>query len=190
MSDCYCVLCVNVVKRKNRKKHFKSKSHNFLSVVHKLSVKNLRQDEVEKTSGKYIADHRIKFVFFNIIVKWKVRKSDNSRMIIKKNITDKVNQILHGDYNTVRFYHVECGSKNLDRFLLSKILSSYLRPNQIIILEMQITFMSEIKHVTYQQYLAQPKQTIEWSLIKVPNKNPKLMADLPNLPLVNETKDN
>ena len=112
-------------------------------------------------------------------------------MIIKKKITDKVNQILHGDYDGVRFYHVECGSKDLDQFLLSKNLSSYIRPNQIKILEMKIIFISELKHMTYQHYLAQPKQTIECSSIKTLNKHPKLIVDLPNLllPLVNEIED-
>ena len=113
-------------------------------------------------------------------------------MIIKKKITDTVDRYLHGDYNGARFYHVECGSKDWDRFLISEILSSYIRPNQIKILEMKITFISESKHVTHQHYLAQPKKMIEWSLIKILNKNSKLIVDLPNLPppLVNEIEDN
>ena len=78
------------------------------------------QDEVKKTLGIYIADHRKKFVFFSITVKWKVRKNDNSEKIVKKKITDKVNHILLGEYSGVRFYHIECGSKDLDRFVLSE----------------------------------------------------------------------
>ena len=56
-------------------------------------------------------------------------KNDNSEMIIKKKITDEVNHILQGEYNGVRFYHDECGRKDLDRFLLSEILSPYNQPN-------------------------------------------------------------
>ena len=108
-----------------------------------------------------------------------------------KKITVKLNHILHGYYNGVRFYHVESGKKNLDRFLLPKILSSYNRPNQNKFPEMKITFISELKHMTYQHYLAQPKQMIEWSLILILKENPKLIVDLPNLPvpLVNEIED-
>ena len=123
MSDNYCDICDNIVKRNIKKKQPNSKSHNLLysSVVHRYSVKKIRKGEVEKTLRIYIADHRKKFVFFNITVKWKVRKSDNSEKTVKKRITDKVNQFLLGDYSVVRFYHIECGSKDLDRFLLSEI---------------------------------------------------------------------
>ena len=56
---------------------------------------------------------------------------------------------------------------------------------------MKITFISEIKQMTYQHYLAQPKQMTEWSLIKILNKNPMLLVDLLNLPLphVNEIEE-
>ena len=112
-------------------------------------------------------------------------------MIIKKKLFDKVNHIRHGDYNGVRFYHVECGSADLDRFLLSKTLSSYIRPNQIKILEMKTTLISELKHMLSQHYLKQPKQKIEWSPIKILNKNLKLIVDLLilPLPLVKEIED-
>ena len=51
MSGFYCDIRDNVVKRKNKKKQFFSKSQVFLysSVVHRNSIKSLRQDEVEKT---------------------------------------------------------------------------------------------------------------------------------------------
>ena len=89
--------------------------------------------------------------------------NDQTEMSIKK-ITDAVNHILHGDYNGVRFNHVEGGSKDLDRILLSIILSSYILSKQIKILERKITFISELRHMTYQHYSAQPKQMIEWCL--------------------------
>ena len=75
-----------------------------------------------------------------------MRKNDNSEKIVKKKITDKVNHILLGDYSGVRFYHIECGSKDLDRFLLSENYSSYNQPNKIKILEMKMTFIIELRH--------------------------------------------
>ena len=93
------MICDKVVNRKIKMKHFNSRSHKILnsSLVHRYSVKNLRQDEVKKTSRKYIADHRKKFVFFNMIMKWKVRKNNISKMISKEKISDKVNHNVHCD---------------------------------------------------------------------------------------------
>ena len=58
------------------------------------------------------------------------------------------------------------------------------------ICEMTITFLSDLRNMTYEHYLKQPKQKIEWVLNKKLHKNPVLIKTLRNIshPLIRKNK--
>ena len=55
---------------------------------------------------------------------------------------------------------------------------------------MNLTFISDLRNMTYEHYLKQPKQMIDWVFIKNLHKNPELIKTLGNLshPLIRKYK--
>ena len=109
---------------------------------------------METTLRKYIANQPNTFFHFRVNVKWKV-----NNIIVKCEVSNKVNHGLVGNYNEMCFVHVECASKFSDHYLSSKLLQEILYVD--IIHEMNITFISNLDDMTYSHYLTVPKQMIE-----------------------------
>ena len=55
---------------------------------------------------------------------------------------------------------------------------------------MKITFVSDLRNMTHEHYLKQPKQMIEWKLNEELPRNPELVRTLRNLshPLIRKNK--
>ena len=140
----------------------------------------IKNEQVEKSLRKHIVDYRNKFNHFDMKVEWKI----NSKFIIKRlESRNQIQQMFNGSYFGLRFFHVECISKEFDRFLYSSIFKNgmEIKPD-LNILEMKVTFISELCDMTSEHYLQQPKQMIERSLIKYLNKNLDQIKNFPNIP--------
>ena len=80
---------------------------------------------------------------------------------------------------------------DLRRHLIKKI-ENFEKPGYEIshICEMNITFISDLRNMTYEHYLKQPNQMIEWVLNKEIHKNTKVIKSFRNIshPLIRKNK--
>ena len=108
---------------------------------------------------EYIDNYNKKFVLYIINIKWKVHFLDN---VI--------------DIKSDRLCNLYIPSKKLRPYLISKI--DYFENEGYIfshISEMNIKFISNMRNITYEEYLKIPKPMIEWTLIKKLASNPDLI---------------
>ena len=71
---------------------------------------------------------------------------------------------------------------NYNVYLTEKLQTKY-NCSSSDILEMKIVFFTNLQNQSYKHYLQEPKQTIEWCLIKKINQNPNLVKMFDKLPL-------
>ena len=166
MSDYFnCKLCDKSIKIKSKKKHLNSQYHKSLrmSIISRYSVINpdfLDKDNILKN---YVLETKKKFAFYLIICKWKLHFSD---------------AIVNVESNT--WYSVSAGFY-LGGFVLSKVkLFERQGHNFSHISEMNILFMSDLRNMTYEHYLNQPKSMLEWNLNAILAKNPQLIKVFAN----------
>ena len=161
ISHFYGDLCDKSIKIRSKKKHLNSRYHKSLSdsIINKYTVKNPSFLHMENILKNYVDDYNKKFVLYVIICKWKVHFSDT---II--------------NVKSDRLYNIHPDGWNLRRTLFSKI--GYLENDGhkfSLISEMNIVFITDLKNMTYENYLKTPQSMLEWTMIKKLANNPKLI---------------
>ena len=105
----------------------------------------------------YVLEYNEKFTFYLIIYKWKLHFSDTINIVESPTCSS----IYNPDY--------------LRDLLLSKINYFERYGGKFShISEMSITFISDLRNVTYEQYLTIPKPMIEWRFNILLSRNPDL----------------
>ena len=134
-----------------------------MSTICRYSVTNPDFLQTENILENYILDYNKKFAFYLFICKWKLHFPDT---------------IVSFKSNT--WYSVSAGYC-LRNFLLSKIkyFERYGRKFSHMS-ELNITFISDLKNMTFELYLNQPKSMLEWKLNVILAKNPELKKILGN----------
>ena len=152
MTRYYCYDCDKHMSLKFIKRHLKSKSHIALnsSVFKRYYVKDIKYNAVEGILRKYMVDYRNRFNHFNIILEWKTLPGNNSEMVIKRMAsTNQSRQLFDCKYYGIRFFQVECFSKDLDRFLYVSVMHyGMVFTHDLNILEMKITLIFELCDMT------------------------------------------
>ena len=166
MSDYFfCKVCDKSIKIKSKKKHLISQYHKSLStsIFSKYSVINPDFLNIDILFKKYVLVYNKKFASYLIICKWKLHFSDTIVSVKSKT-----------------WYSVSAGYYFRD-FVLSKI-KYYERQGHKFshISEMNITFITDLRKMTYENYLNQPKCMFEWILNAILAKNPELIKILGN----------
>ena len=164
MSEYYCDLCDKTIKLRCKRKHLNTKLHKSLSytIINRYCVKNPEFLQIENTLKKYVRDYCKKFAFFIIECKWKLDFDNNIFCVNSYKI-----------YNINSFWDIR-------RFLLAKIrkFERFFRNKFSNISGMNILFIANLRNVTYEHYINQPKPMIEWTLIKKLAKDPSLIKKL------------
>ena len=143
------------------------------SVVNRYCVKNPTFLQIEGILKKHVYDYNKRFGFFIIICEGKL-DFDNTIICVKS----------ERKYNIHSFWDVR-------RYLITKIDYFERQGYKLFhICEKNITFLSDLRNMTYEHYLKQPKQKIEWVLNKKLHKNPVLIKTLRNIshPLIRKYK--
>ena len=157
-----CKLCDKSIKIRSEKKHLNFLYHDFLStsIICRYIITNPDFLQIEDILKKYILDYNKKFIFFLIICKWKLHFSD----------------IINAVKNDKWWCSLSAGS--LLRNFLSPKIKIVERSGHLLshISEMNITFISDLKNITYEYYLSLPKSMIEWKFNTLLAKNPKLVT--------------
>ena len=151
MSDYFnCKLCDKSIKIKSKKKHLNSQYHKDLcmSIKCRHSVTNPDFLHTEDTLKNYVDCYYKKFGFYLILCKGKLHFT-NTIINIKSD----------------RLYKFNPRGWNLRIILLSKIecFESYEYKFSHIS-EMKFTFITDLRNMTYEHYLNQPKSMMEWRL--------------------------
>ena len=141
-----CKLCDKSIEIKSKNKHLSFKYHKSLSmsIISRYSVTNPDFLHIKFVLKIYVLDYIEKFGFYLIICEWKLHFSDT---------------IISVKPNT--WYNVSAGYY-LRGFVLSKIKYYDKRGHKFShISEMNITFISDRRNMTYEYYLIQPKPLLE-----------------------------
>ena len=157
----HCELCDKSIKIKFKKRHLNSRYHKSLSesIISKYTIENPSFLHMEDILKKYVDDYNKKFVLYIIICQWKVHFSDT---II--------------NVKSDRLYNIHPDGWNLKRALISKIANMENDGHKFShISEMNIVFISDLKNITYENYLKIPKSMLEWTMIKKLANSPKLI---------------
>ena len=158
-------LCDKSIKIKSKKKHLNSQYHKSITmcIFSRYSVKNPDFLHIEKIIKNYILDYDKKLAFYIVICKWTLPFYDTI-------ISGKSNRL----YSIYACFYIR-------KFLLSKIksLESYGHKFSHIS-EMNVTFITDLRNMTYEHYLNQPKSMLEWRLNALLAKNPEVIKKFIN----------
>ena len=144
----YCDVCDKSIKMKSKRKHLVSKFHKRLyhSIVTKYVIKNSEFFKIEDILWKHVDNYQKDFEYLVIICEWKL-VFDNNIIFCEKT----------KEYNNT--YHI----RDLKIFLLEKV--NYYEDDDYKfshISEMNTTFLTNLRCMTYQNYIRQPKSMLEW----------------------------
>ena len=164
MSDYFnCKVCDKSFKIKSNKKHINSLNHKSISmsIICRYRVTSPHFLDIENILKDYILDYNKKIEFYLIICKRKLHFSDTT---------------VNVESNT--WYSVSAGYYLKDS-VLSKMKYFERQGHKFShISEMNITFISNLRNMTYEHYLQQPKSMLEWKLNAILAKNPELIKSL------------
>ena len=162
MSDYFhCEKCDESIKIRSKKRHLNSQYHKLSTktIISKYTIENPSFLHMKDLLKKYVDAYNKKFILYIIICKWKLHFSD---VII----------IIKSD----RLYNINPLGWNLGRFLISQIENIEEAGHKFShISEMNIEFISNMRNITYEEYLKIPKSILEWTLIRKLATNPKLI---------------
>ena len=70
-----CDICLKRINIKNKRKHLKSKRHNYYSnfVINKYCEQNVNKKYVWRGTLNYQSLHRKKFTEFEVEIRWKIK---------------------------------------------------------------------------------------------------------------------
>ena len=157
----YCDLCDKSIKIKSKKNHFNSQYHKSLtkSIICKYTVKKPSFLHIEVILKNFVNDYNKKIEFYIIFCKWKLHFSDT---II--------------NVKSDRSFNINHAGWDLRRIVISKIEYFESNGHQFShISEMNIVLIADLRNVTYEHYLNQPKSMLECKLNALLAKNPKLI---------------
>ena len=132
-------------------------------IISRYSVTNPDFLHIKDTIKKCVLDYNEKLTSYLIICKWNLHFSD--AMVTVKSDT----------------WHSASAGFYLGNFLLSK--NKYFENCEHKFYQvsgMNITFIADLRNMTYEHYLKQPKPTVEWNLKAIIAKNPELMKTFGN----------
>ena len=155
-----CKVCDKSIKIKSKEKHLGSQYHKSLSmsIISRYSVINPDFLHLDKILKNYVLDYNKFFSFYPIKCKRKLHFSDT---------------IVNVESNT--WCSVSCGYFLRD-FVLSKIKYFERQGHKFShIPEMNITFITDLRNLTNEHYLNQPKCMFEWKLNATLAENPELI---------------
>ena len=145
----------------------------FKSIIYRYSVSNPDFLHIENKLKIMFLITIKKFEFYLIIFKWKIHFSDTT---------------VNVESNT--WYCVSAGYYLRD-FVLSKTKYFERQGHKFShTSETNITFISDLRNMTYEHYLNQPKCMFEWKLNAILAKNPELINIFENSlnPLIRKYK--
>ena len=157
----YCELCDKSIRIKSKKRHLNSQYHKSLtkSIISKYTVENPNFLHMQDILKIYVDAYNKKFILYIIICKWKLHFSDTIINI-----------------KSDRLYNIHPFGWNLRRFLISQNEDLEGAGHKFShISEMNIKFISNLRNITYEEYLKIPKSILEWTLIRKLASNPKLI---------------
>ena len=157
----HCEICDKSVNIKSKNRHLNSRHHKSPSacIISKYTVENPNFLHMQDILKKYVDYYNKKFVIYIIICKWKLHFSDI---------------IINVESN--RLYNIHRGGWKLRSYLISKIEDQEYNGHKFShISEMNITFISKLRNMTYKHYLQIPKSMLEWTMIKKLANNPQLI---------------
>ena len=159
----HCVLCDKSIKIRSEKKHLSFQYHKSLtkSIICKYSAKNPNFLHVEDNLKSFVDDYNKKLEFYIMFCKWKLHFSDT---------------ILNVEFDRLFNIKRRYASWNLRTNLISKI--EYFESkgyNFSHISEMNITFITDLRNMTYEHYIKIPKSMLEGTIFKKIANIPKLI---------------
>ena len=161
------------------KRHLNTKSHKDLSmsIVNRYCVKDPKVDKIKKILRQVVKEYSEILSFFLKTSKWKLHFSFYHTGFISANTEYKL------------FFLLGCEPFDmLERYLLRQ--NEYLYSKEGLDTyhkgEMELTFISEVRFMTYNHYIVMPERMVEWNLIRKIHENPKLMRSLEKMPVLNE----
>ena len=107
-----------------------------------------------------------KFKLFVIICEWKLFFDNNIIFYVKTN--EKYNIFPIWDLRTLLLDKINSYEHNAYKF-------SHIS-------EWNITFITNLRSMTYKQYIQQPKSMLEWTLIKKLARNPDIIKNMKRTP--------
>ena len=149
----HCELCDKSILIRSKKRHLYSQYHKSLTTsrIHKYTAKNPSFLHVEDILKSFVDDYNKNFEFYIILCKWKLQFSDTIFNV-------KFDRL----YNIKRRY----SSWNLRTNLIWKIEYFERTGHKFShISEMNITFITDLRDMTYDHYLKIPKSMLEWTII-------------------------
>ena len=158
-----CELCRTIVQKRNKTKRNQSKKHKCYSnlILNRYVIKNVKVKEFKDIFNTYFIEHTKKFVYFSVQVIIKFNKDDIGCLRHKIGVSNNV------------IYNIE--SENYSAYttvpapdFLQGVTEIYLshRCGPQTIPEIDIVFLSDLKHITKKHYLEMPKSMLCRRLIK------------------------
>ena len=147
-----CEICQSLIQRKNKTKHDNSKKHKYYSdlILGTCIVKDVKTDEFKVVLSKYYFDHMKKFNSFTVRNYWKVNDEFQFKLSVPHVIS--FGMVVHS--MTVEIKESACD-------FLNRAIKAYPTGHEIEKLdEIEIGFISNIKDITFNHYMDQPKSMI------------------------------
>ena len=161
----HCELCERSIKIKSKKKHLNSQYHKTLSmkIISRFSIKNPDFLHIINILENYVVGYNKKFKIYLIVCNITFCFSGTT-FNVKSNKWFNISAC---------FY--------LRNFLLSKIRYFKRYDHKCShTSEMNITFITDLRDMTYKHYLNQPKSMLEPRLNAILAKNPELIKKFTN----------
>ena len=151
-----CSICLAKIKKQNKNKHEKTMKHRyFLSnlIVNKYIVKNNDINKLKDILQSYCDEHKKKFNEFTVMIIWKKNDMIKNKISIPRTITLQRTHMFKPDMFEIPIY-VKVSEREflniVDRNCAYKTISD----------EIDIIFISELKEMTLQHYVNQPRSML------------------------------
>ena len=155
-----CELCYTNVQKRNKTKHSQTKKHKYYSnlILKRYVIKNVEVIRIKDVFNPYYTAHTRKFVYFSLQV---ILNFDNDRIrhkiTVSNNVTYNIESENYSTYTTDR-------APNFLHRVVGIYLSQTCSPKKIP--EIEIVFISDLKHIPCHHYLKQPKLRLCRKLIR------------------------
>ena len=151
-----CSICSAKIKKRNKNKHEKSKKHRyFLSniIVNKYIVKNNDIYKFKDILQSYCDEHKKKFNDFTVMIIWKKNDVIKNKISVPSTITLQKLHMFKPDMFEIPIYVKVSEREFLDIFDINCVYN-------ILSDEIDIKIISELKEMTLQHYMNQPRSML------------------------------
>ena len=158
-----CNLCNVTLLKRYKSKHNQSKKHKYFSILilNRYVIKRVKVNEFKDIFKPYFINLQEKLFFFSVSVVLKFDDDDFDCFKHKISVSNNVTYSIESENYTT--YTTEPAPDFLHR-----VIGIYLSHKCIpkIIPEIEIVFISDLKHISQQHYLEQPKSMLCRKLIR------------------------